>query len=459
MAEGALRKHKEIRFGELPGNKTADFEPDESQFFSWREVEGGERVYHYYVWLGVCQRGAPEKLWLKERGVTTSHGEGRMPPLEVQFWHDVCDEIFNDNSNMVCMSDSAIAYTSKPWGKGIVDAHPVNHSQKPHPEFARSVDALGDVFTKERRAAVASTCLIDPIWRRLKAELPQGSVSAKTPEGRYRMQDYIRTGQWKVMLSTYERWGPFCEAARQYEISLRDVKSKMHPSAFAVAKRLRRLQGKHVPRQPRIEPEYGEMPQANVMSTDAMVQMGNEDVFDVSPTTSEDILRQQSMLVWGDRFFERQIPGQAKCGQHALNNIIGGPQYDDEFLEAAWQTVEAQLPGEPERLHRRADGWYSHSVLAAALDLTMPPMWRLLFRPVCNEDWKAVSIEEEVAGVLVNVGNVHWSAIVRRAEHVFYVDSLYLPHLILQKDFERILELHPMSFLIVKAETPFPHGV
>ena len=83
MAEDALRKQKEIRFGELLGNKTADFEPDESQFFSWREVEGGERVYHYYVWLGVCQRGAPEKLWLKERGVTTSHGEGRMPPLEV----------------------------------------------------------------------------------------------------------------------------------------------------------------------------------------------------------------------------------------------------------------------------------------------------------------------------------------------------------------------------------------
>ena len=165
------------------------------------------------------------------------------------------------------------------------------------------------------------------------------------------------------------------------------------------------------------------------------------------------------MFLWGDRFFERQIPGQAKCGQHALNNIIGGPQYDDEFLEAAWQTVEAQLPGEPERLHRRADGWYSHSVLAAALDFTMPPMWRFLFRPVCNEDWKAVSIEEDVAGVLVNVGNVHWSAIVRCAEHVFYVDSLYLPHLILQKDFERILELHPMSFLIVKAETPFPHGV
>ena len=143
-----------------------------------------------------------------------------MPPMAREKWHQVCSNIFTAQSNMVQMSDSAGAYTSKPWGLGIVDAHAVNHSQKPHPELARSVDCLADVCTGQTRAAVASTCLVDPTWRRLEAEVPDGAPTGKTPAGRAARATYIRSGQWKVMLSTADRWGPFCHAASLYEKDL-----------------------------------------------------------------------------------------------------------------------------------------------------------------------------------------------------------------------------------------------
>jgi hypothetical protein len=150
---------------------------------------------------------------LEERGITQSRGEGRMPPLEPEWWRALCGRIFKDDSNMVCMSDSATAYTSKPRGQGIVDAHHVNHSRTPTKEFARSVSALAVAGTDERRPAMCSTNLIDPTWRRLKQEVPQGGVTGRDEAGRERMRSYIRTGQWKEMLSTSERWGPFCAAA------------------------------------------------------------------------------------------------------------------------------------------------------------------------------------------------------------------------------------------------------
>ena len=109
-----------------------------SSFPVW-SMWAGERVYKYWVWLGVYQVGSPDKLWLRERGVTQSHGEGRLPPLEPSYWRDVCSETFIERSNLVCMSDSCVAYTSKPWTIGIVDARHVNNSMKTVPEFALSV--------------------------------------------------------------------------------------------------------------------------------------------------------------------------------------------------------------------------------------------------------------------------------------------------------------------------------
>ena len=218
MCDDALEKQSKIIFGELPDNKTADFECDEMQCFKWREDPVGddqEVLYHYYVWVGIYQRGAPEKLALKERGIRTSRGEGRIPPLDTEFWLEFCAESFNEKSNMVQMSDSAAVYTSRPFAIGIVDGDSVNHSRKPIPELSRSIEVLADVVTKEKRPAVCSTNLIDPTWRRVKEGIPD-SASAKTPADRIKMTKYVRAQQWKIMLSTYDRWAPFVAAAARY---------------------------------------------------------------------------------------------------------------------------------------------------------------------------------------------------------------------------------------------------
>ncbi len=470
MSADALRKQAAIVFGQLPDNKTCDFEPDEAQFFSWVDKTGEERVYYFWVWLGVAQRGAPDHLYLKERGITESRGEGRLPPLEPEYWRQVCSEIFNERSNMVQMSDSAVAYTTGPLPTGVVDRHFVNHSRKPHAEFARSVEALDDVVTKVTRPAIASTCLIDPTWRRLKAELPKGSVTAKTEAGRLNMTGYIRSGQWKLMLSTYDRWGPFCEAAAAYENELNalrcNIACRLHPglAADATSKRLRRETRAAAPTSEQQLVLQGSVPDPRVPSPDELASQ--DPVLDPGdglpeqqatphsqPATEqkqESRLERESRSAWGSRFFEPQQ--EARCGQHALNNLLGFPYYDADSLEQACQTIIAETNEHP-AFHRRPTGWYSHAVLARALDYTVPPVWRMLDRPASHVDWAAVSSEQSVAGMLCNTNNIHWTCISRHNDKVFYIDSRYSPVLIGETEFRRILDLHPFCFLVVRHDS------
>ena len=153
-----------------------------------------------------------------------------------------------------------------------------------------------------------------------------------------------------------------------------------------------------------------------------------------------------SWAAWGDRYFETQEA--AMCGQHALNNMLGVKRYDADLLEQACQTVIAET-GEHAAFHRRLGGWYSHAVLARALDYTIPPVWRMLDRPACHEDWCLVATQDEVAGVVCNVNNKHWTCICRQQGRVFYVDSVAFPHIIQESDFIEIINRHPMTFLVV----------
>ena len=63
----------------------------------------------------------------------------------------MCSEIFTNKSNMVQMSESAVAYTTGLLPQGVVDRHHVNHSQRPHAELAKSTKVLDDVVTGEMR--------------------------------------------------------------------------------------------------------------------------------------------------------------------------------------------------------------------------------------------------------------------------------------------------------------------
>ena len=477
MQFGALRLQALVAFGRLADGVAADIEPDEAQFFKWSEYAGtedGEKTYHYYVWLGVRQRGSPDKFYLEDMGVETSHGQGRVPPLEPQVWRDVCSRIFEDDSNLVQMSDSAICYTSRPRGRGIVDAHSVNHSRKPTPELARSVDVLANVSTGKKRAAICSTNLMDPTWGKMKSMIPEGGVTGKTPEGRQRLASYIRMAQWKLMHSTYDRWGPFCQEAARYERGLLASKAKMFSSfgasmSAAKATLQKKMRGQRMlaTMTKAMQDDVAAETMAERPALAKMETLAGEVESELEPDAkrqraagperaiADEDLKVRSEAAWGDRYFEPQGAG-GQCGKHAVNNILGNPAMTDLFLEAACQEVLAELgPREPALLHRREGGWYSHSVLAKVLENTVPPMWRLVLGPAETRTWDAVVGDPAIGGVLCNVRNVHWTCIAKHNGHVFYVDSLHGPVLIGRSEFVSILSSHPMSFLVVKHDSAY----
>ena len=86
---------------------------------------------------------------------------------------------------------------------------------------------------------------------------------------------------------------------------------------------------------------------------------------------------------WADRYFEKQH--LAHCGMHALNNLVGGPQFIPLDLQTACAQMCAET-GEMASDHSAATGWYSHSVLATALQLAVPPRWRLQLNPMLTSE-------------------------------------------------------------------------
>ena len=152
--------------------------------------------------------------------------------------------------------------------------------------------------------------------------------------------------------------------------------------------------------------------------------------------------------LWGDRYFERQE--QARCGKHAVNNVIGGPQ----FLEADLRTAAMQVIAETDedsQEHVRENGWYSHSVLARALQNAIPPQWRLLLAPLATTAYENLQQHEQIYGAVVNENNAHWSAIVKHAGHLWHVDSGSRPIILDYLRFCTLLQRFPMTFAVVSA--------
>jgi len=131
---------------------------------------------------------------------------------------------------------------------------------------------------------------------------------------------------------------------------------------------------------------------------------------------------------WAGRYLEKQEPRKAKCGQHALNNVIGGPQFDEEFFDRALKDICGPELLELEADHRRGSGWYSHSVLACALQATVPPQWGLAKSPLEAKDYHMLLATDDWLGAIVNQDNQHWFAIVKHAGVLWRVDSVP-PHL------------------------------
>ena len=104
-------------------------------------------------------------------------------------------------------------------------------------------------------------------------------------------------------------------------------------------------------------------------------------------------------------------------------------------------------------MHRRGAGWYSHGVLAKAVEATVPPVWRVVLNPVLEQDWANIRNRDDVAGMLCNIMNVHWACATREGGHVFYVDSQYSLELISETEFKAIITRHPMSFMVIRHDS------
>ena len=142
----------------------------------------------------------------------------------------------------------------------------------------------------------------------------------------------------------------------------------------------------------------------------------------------------------GNRYLERQVQG--RCGQHALNNVVGGPQFlEDVFIRAVGYITEET--GDPVHMHQADGGWYSYEALAVAVRSTIPVMWRLSERPLTVSQYSRFLFDPACVGAIVNIQNRHWTAIVKHDGDLWDVDSLKeWPRLLDEQSFEVLVGQH-----------------
>ena len=171
---------------------------------------GVERQAHYYyVWVGLMQRGSPENMYLVPVGLTRSLDHGRLPPLRNEFWQSVCDKTLTSDSKVVLMTDAASAYRDV-GHVGVVDKASVCHEDK---EYARSAEVLANTLARHVRPATAGTQAIDSEWRYLKDRLFD-ALSARTEQGRARIDLHVRSEQWRRQRRNEDLWPRFYKAVQ-----------------------------------------------------------------------------------------------------------------------------------------------------------------------------------------------------------------------------------------------------
>lgn len=427
---------------------TVEVEIDASVFGKWKVTDNDtqKRTYFYYCYIDARQRGDLSKLFLMPLGVSRSEDDGRVNPETSEAYHAFCRKAFGCVSrNLISMTDGAKAYRCRcaECSAWFVQHFWVNHSRKPIPEFSRSEKVLGDVLTGKERDGMAGSMTVDGEWGHLKSNLPKSS-SARTPEGRQRLDRRIRAEQFRRMTSTQDRWPQFLAAARRW-IQKRESSAGLVSETIGMEPEASGLEV------PATGLQEDEVPCLSLAEETALKGVKFEPV-DKRQDLPDDEAEQRDLdfALWGDRYFESQQ--EAKCGRHAVNNMLGGPLFVDADLDRACAEVLAELD-EPRALHARSSGWYSHSVLAKLFDLTNPAEYVLQLRPVDPSSYSAIVNESNYVGVLVNVRNSHWTCLAKHKECLFYVDSCYAPTVINEFDFKQIIEKNPMSFAVVTNES------
>ncbi|CAK0857548.1 unnamed protein product, partial [Prorocentrum cordatum] len=354
-------------------SRTVEVEVDATVICKWKAEENAELTHSYYCYIGIRQRGSTSHFAMMPLGVSKSQrrgigdtGGGRVAPESSEAYHAFCKEILGDRKyNLLLMTDGAGCYKCR-CSDCVVrfeEHHSANHSRKPKAEFSRPIPAVvADVDTGHTRGSMAGTMTIDKEWDLLKEPLPR-NLTARTVEDVDRTDGYVRSQQWRRLVGNDDRWSAFLDAAREWA-KCADSRAKLKLGlATGKAGKLALAAGKRL---------AAEANPADPWHAGAL---------------------------WGDRYLERQ--GSAPvCGRHALNNLLGAPQFSDGDLEA-------------------------------------------------------FTSSDDMLGALVNHNNVHWSAIqawwriLKHNDRVWHVDSLREPAILDEAAFGRALRRHPMAFPIV----------
>jgi hypothetical protein len=474
MAAEAHRLQKLIVWG-TGTSKTVEVEIDATVICKWKAEEEGHLVHYYYCYIGARQRGNLATFALMPLGVSKSIGEGRVNPESSEAYHAFCKEVFGDQKhNLISMTDGAQTYRCRCelCTLRFEEHYWVNHSLKPIGEFTRQEPAiLADVESGETRAGTAGTQGVDADWGLLKSPLPK-NISARTPAEIERCDLLVRAQQFRRMISTGDRWAAFLEGAR-YWIRARaeatDVckaRAGNFARSFGQQRRSRQAQLDLREQQAEVPLSVGEaaalqnllvagdldeaeqLSAADDQSAREFLSTAEQAFADEHGDGDEHSSQEKSRQAYADRYWEPQKAGH--CGMHALNHLVGSPQFLPTNLIAACADVLAELRTGDASDHVLPGGWYSHSVLAHVLQNTNPPMWKLASNRASVADWQLLQADEGVLGALTNINNSHWTATVRHAGVIFYCDSKFLPVLIDVKDWEDILHKRPDTYLVTK---------
>ncbi|CAK0791686.1 unnamed protein product, partial [Prorocentrum cordatum] len=274
-------------------SRTVEVEVDATVICKWKAEENAELTHSYYCFIGIRQRGSTSHFAMMPLG-------GRVAPESSEAYHAFCKEILGDRKyNLLLMTDGAGCYKCR-CSDCVVrfeEHHSVNHSRKPKAEFSRPIPAVvADVDTGHTRGSMAGTMTIDKEWDLLKEPLPR-NLTARTVEDVDRTDGYVRSQQWRRLVGNDDRWSAFLDAAREWA-KCADSRAKLKLGlATGKAGKLALAAGKRL---------AAEANPADPWHAGAL---------------------------WGDRYLERQ--GSAPvCGRHALNNLLGAPQFSDGDLEA-----------------------------------------------------------------------------------------------------------------------------
>ena len=125
-----------------------------------------------------------------------------------------------------------------------------------------------------------------------------------------------------------------------------------------------------------------------------------------------------------DEFFEKQEA--ARCGQHALNNVLGFRCFTAEDMQHAAETFLFENPELKDDLdtHASAGGDYSIEVMMTAVRSTaMTRYGRVRWR---MRDYRAMDMADldDCLGAVQNDRGRHWVALRRKGESFLYLDSL-----------------------------------